>query len=547
MDYAVKPNDYVTIQGKESLGIGEVLRVSESAGEYIADIAFDAPDGKRLETVPINHLTKAVSLWERLGNNQFDSPLIFYLKQLSYQFPLQNLGGELSNSRTELLPHQILLTHQISQSNRRKFLIADEVGLGKTIEVGMIIKELFSRKEIKRVLIVCPAGLTKNWQNELRGCFKLNFQILGRDFIDTDVFSWETNNQVIASIDTLKQPKRIEMLKHAPRWDLVVFDEAHHLTRKKYGKKIDATQNYKLAEILRGYTKDLLFLSATPHQGDPYQFWSLIQLLDDQLFESPEAINEHRGLLGRVMFRRTKREVTDYDGKPIFMRRLVHSQKFSLSARERIFYDKLTEYLKEGYNVAGIGQEKTTVRQRAIGFVMVTFQKMMSSSPRAIKQALRRRLLSLFARQQMDLEIKIANKKKDEALARRIIDIQDEMRKIVVDILNLSASSTQRAEADTYIAQLKQRLAKKIAFEETTGWALDDTETEEEMEGIYTDVSIPYEIEKVRELIITAPDGTDRKFDTLIRAIEQIRREFPSEKFVIFTQYIETQEFLREE
>ncbi|MBU4312941.1 MAG: DEAD/DEAH box helicase family protein [Candidatus Omnitrophica bacterium] len=547
MDYDIKPNDYVTVQGKESLGIGEVLRVSESAGEYIADIAFDTPEGKKLETVPINHLAKALSLWERLENNQFDPPLNFYLKQLSYQFPLQNLGGELSNSRTELLPHQILLTHQISQSTWRKFLVADEVGLGKTIEIGMIIKELFSRNEAKRILIVCPAGLTKNWQNELRGCFKLNFQILGRDFIDTDVFSWETNNQVIASIDTLKQTKRMELIKQAPRWDLVVFDEAHHLSRKRYGKKIDITQNYKLAEVLRGYTRDLLFLSATPHQGDPFQFWSLIQLLDDQLFESPEAIGEHRGLLGRVMFRRIKREVTDYDGNPIFMRRQVHTQEFSLAARERVFYEKLTEYLKEGYSAAGIGQEKTTSKQRAIGFVMVIFQKIMSSSPRAIKQALRRRLLSLLARQQMELEAKMAGKGRNEELASRIVNIQEEMRKVTVDILFLPHSPTQRAEADTYIAQLKQRLAKKYAAEEMTGWALDEGETEEEMESIYADASIPFEIDKVRELIHNAPDGADRKFDTLIRAIEQIRREFPQEKFVIFTQYVETQEFLKEE
>ena len=80
--------------------------------------------------------------------------------------------------------------------------------------------------------------------------------------------------------------------------------------------------------------------------------------MDDQLFEKPEAMLDHRGLLGRVMFRRTKKEVTDAEGNPIFMRRQVHTQKFQLSMREQRFYDRLTEYLREGYNAAGAGQDK---------------------------------------------------------------------------------------------------------------------------------------------------------------------------------------------
>ena len=81
----------------------------------------------------------------------------------------------------------------------------------------------------------------------------------------------------------------------APRWDVIVFDEAHHLTRTRTGKKTTTTQNYKLAEALRTHTRDLLFLSATPHQGNPYQFWSLVQLLNDQLFTGPEELSDHRG------------------------------------------------------------------------------------------------------------------------------------------------------------------------------------------------------------------------------------------------------------
>ncbi len=181
----------------------------------------------------------------------------------------------------------------------RRLLVADEVGLGKTIELGMIIKELFSRGEASRILIVTPAGLIKNWQTELRDAFRLTFEILGIDFTDQGFASWENHSRVIASIDTIKRPQRMERLLGGPKWDLIIFDEAHHLSRIRYGKKITPTLNYKLAEALRSHTKDLIFLSATPHQGNAYQFWSLIQLLDETLFDSEESMMEHRGFLSQ--------------------------------------------------------------------------------------------------------------------------------------------------------------------------------------------------------------------------------------------------------
>jgi superfamily II DNA or RNA helicase len=508
-------------------------------------VVFEGPDGRRLETFPLERLEAAPDLWERLARSDFDPPTDFLLKQLALQLPLANTGGELSNSRTALLPHQILLTHDVVVASRRRLLIADEVGLGKTIETGMVIRELVARGEATRVLIVCPAGLIKNWRQELEDCFRLHFEVFGLDFSDGHPAAWERHQRVVISIDTLKRRQRMDRILAGPRWDLIVFDEAHHLSRIRYGRKVQPTQNYRLAEALRVHTRDLLFLSATPHQGDPFQFWSLIQLLDDSLFESPEALLDHRGLLNRVMIRRTKREVTDAQGRPIFMRRQVHTQSFPLAARERAFYDRLTEYLREGYGVAGLGQATTTSRQRAVGFVMATLQKIMSSSPRAIRQALRRRLLVLLAREQMALEARMARPGASPGLPGRILALQEEMRGLAIAIQGIRASPSQRADADAYVAQVKQRLARRGAEDETTGWALDGDE--EGDEGIYTEADIPNEADKVRELIGLVPEGTDRKFDTLVRAIEQLRRENPAERFIVFTQYRETLEFLREE
>lgn len=539
----ISVGQWVRVTGREDLGSGEVVRVRYVGGAHEADVAFDNADGRRLMTFFAGRLSVERDLWDRLEHGPYDSPVDFLLKQLAIQLPLHNSGGELSNSRTDLLPHQILLTHDVVAQDRRRLLIADDVGLGKTIETGMAIRELVTRGMAQRILIVCPAGLVKNWQRELRECFRLHFDILGLDFQDGGI-AWETHHRVIASIDTLKQPRRMERLLVGPNWDVVIFDEAHHLTRKRYGRKIDSTQNYRLAEAMRGHTRDVLFLSATPHQGDAYQFWSLIQLLDDSLFESPEGMLDHRGLLNRVMIRRTKREVTYADGTPIFMRRQVYSERFQLAARERAFYERLTEYLREGYDVAGVGQSRTTTKQRAVGFVMTAFQKIMSSSPRAIRQALRRRLLVLLIRQQVSLEVKRAHGSTDDSLPRRIVELQDEMRSLASLILGLPTKEASWAEADAHIAQVKQRLAKKTNGE-ITAWALDGDEDAED--AVLADTTIPNEPQIVRELLQLVPDGTDRKFDTLVRAVEQVRAGSPDERFIVFTQYRETLEFLREE
>lgn len=546
IDYKPKVGDRVKVKGREDLGIVEIYRVSEVFGTYQADVMYEDTDGRHLQSFPVERLEPAPDLWQRIISNDLDSPIDFLLKQLAFQLPLQNKGGQLSNSRTDLLPHQILLTRDIVTKRYRRFLIADEVGLGKTIEVGMIIKELITRNEANRVLIVTPAGLIKNWQSELRDAFRLNFEILGIDFNDTGFASWENHNRVIASIDTIKRPQRLERLLNGPKWDLIVFDEAHHLSRTRYGNKITSTLNYKLGESLKSHTKDLLFLSATPHQGNAFQFFSLIQLLDETLFDSEESMMEHRNFLNRVMIRRTKREVTDKNGNPIFMRRQVHTQSFQLSLSERIFYEKLTEYLREGYNVAGVGtgQRRTTSQQRAIGFVMTTFQKIMSSSIRAIKQALRRRMLVLLLRKELDLENQRAKSNNTKNIAAELISLRDEIRELVSEIFGIANISSNHPEIDAIVAQTRQRVSRSYQPEETTEWSLDSDEEGED--GIYADANIPDEIQKVKDLLNIVPEEVDRKFDTLTRAIDSILRGNPNEKFVIFTQYVETLNFLKE-
>ncbi len=537
----VRSGDRVKVPSRPELGVGEVLRVSDVAGIYQADVVFDLPEGRRLETLPTNLLEPTGDLWARLAIGDFDDLESYRLKQIAFALVHSNTGGELSASRVNLLPHQILLVHDLVARQDRRFLIADEVGLGKTIETGMLLREMMARGEAERILIVTPAGLTRNWRDELEACFRLHFEILNQDFSDHGAATWERHHRVIASIDTLKVPRRVQRLLAAPTWDLVVFDEAHHLSRTKVGSKTTTTQNYKLSEALRGHTRDMLFLTATPHQGNAYQFWSIVQLLNDQLFASPEDLANHRGLLARVMIRRTKREVTDAEGRPIFCRRQVSIETFGLGPRERHFYERLSDYLREGYTVAGVSQVRTTANQRAIGFVMSTFQKIMSSSPRAILQALRRRLLVLLTRKQIELE---AARRRGGALAEEIMRTQDEMLGLAREILGLDRDLN--IDAEGYVARVRRRILRKLEESyETTSWSLDPDEEAED--GIFAEADIPNEIEKVRELIELVPDGRDRRFDTLVRALSDLTRANAGERFVIFTQYRDTLEFLREE
>lgn len=123
---------------------------------------FKAPEGERVENLPIEWLEKAADLWERLAAGDFDDPEDYRIRQMALDLAHANTGGELSASRVDLLPHQILLVHDLIDRRPRRLLLADEVGLGKTIETGMLVRELIARGEAARVLVVAPAGLLEN-------------------------------------------------------------------------------------------------------------------------------------------------------------------------------------------------------------------------------------------------------------------------------------------------------------------------------------------------------------------------------------------------
>lgn len=465
-----------------------------------------------------------------------------WLSYEAHALPVMESASALTSARIDLLPHQVVLTHRIATASPRRYLIADEVGLGKTIEAALILRELASRGELSRALMVVPAGLVNNWHRELNEVFNLDFEVFGSegDITDRKTNAFAKHDRLIASIDTLKRPARIRRLLDAPRWDLVVFDEAHHLTAHRTGGKVRKTENYKLAEALKDHARDLLLLSATPHQGNHFQFWMLAQLLNPTLFSSPEDMLENRHRLNTVMFRRTKADACQPDGSPLFARRWVHTESFLMNQEERLFYEKLREYLEDGFDLA----RRQGNQGRALGFLMAIFQKIAASSFAAVRRTLKRRLLMLTLHEALlrDKELDIEGRER----------LTEEARELIHAEFGLAKDSIGRSEVDRVLADLKYRLVKKLD-EEALEMASDPYGSEysathaEEAASAVVDLHLPEERLRIGDLLRIFPQQRETKAQKLLDGLGHLWRQNANEKIVIFATYLGTVDLIARE
>lgn len=458
-----------------------------------------------------------------------------WLHYEAHALPIIASAPALTSAKIDLLPHQVVLTHRIASSVSRRFLIADEVGLGKTIETALALRELASRSELKRALMIVPAGLVNNWAHELNEVFNLNFEVFGSEGDVTDKRSnaFAKHDRLIASVDTLKRPSRIKKLLEAPEWDLIVFDEAHHLTAMRSGGKVRKTENYKLAEALRDHTRDLLLLSATPHQGDHFRFWMLIRLLNPTLFDGADQMVAQRHRLNAVVFRRTKADACRPDGSPLFARRWVHTESFIMQDDERKFYEGLRAYLEDGFDLA----KRQGNQGRGLGFLMAIFQKIAASSFAAVRRTLRRRLLTLTVHEAL--------------LSDRALDIDSrerlfaEARALIHDDMGIAHDSIGRSEVDRVLADLKFRLVKALdrdALEDLADEYASEVTSPAAEEAAATAVKIflPEERTRIKELLSAFPIRRETKVQKLLDGLGSLWRHNPSEKIVVFATYLGT-------
>lgn len=318
------------------------------------------------------------------------------------------------------LPHQIHALSRAISGDRVRYLLADEVGLGKTIEAGLVMRELKLRGLVRRILVVSPKGIATQWVAEMQTHFNEQFQLVLGDDIGTlqrlsPVMShesrvpglfdsqlatrnpWTLFDQVIVSLDSVKpmdkrrgwtaervaeyNRSRFEDLVTAG-WDLVVVDEAHRL-----GGSTDQVARYKLGKGLAEAAPYVLLLSATPHQGKTDAFHRLMNLLDDDAFPDMDSVSRER--VAPYVIRTEKRKAIDADGKPLFKPRRTQMAPVAWESRhhlQQLLYEAVTDYVREGYNQALSG------KKRHIGFLMILMQRLVVSSTRAIKTALERRL-----------------------------------------------------------------------------------------------------------------------------------------------------------
>jgi SNF2 family DNA or RNA helicase len=308
------------------------------------------------------------------------------------------------------LPHQILVLEKVMQSMQNRFLLADEVGMGKTIETGLILKELKIRGDIKRILVIVPKSSMMQWQSELKEHFNEVFHLYDSEMItsmartfsninaDEEFNFWTQHNQIIVSTDALKpldrrqgwsQERVEEYNKYRMQavleadFDLVIIDEAH-----KMGGASSSVSRYVLAQELCNTVPNVLLLTATPHRGKADHFRRILQLLDPDAFagEGLPGIEE----LEPYVIRTEKRFAVDYDGNKLFNERITNRFDVFLDInkhqKQMKLYTSVTDYVRLGFNTA-----KRT-NNSATGLIMILFQRLVSSSTAAILSAMQGRL-----------------------------------------------------------------------------------------------------------------------------------------------------------
>ncbi len=322
--------------------------------------------------------------------------------RLAYAYDRQ-FAVSLSGIRT--LPHQIEAVYRkMLPQPRLRFLLADDPGAGKTIMAGLLIKELKLREAIDRCLILVPAPLTIQWQEELLRFFNEPFQIIQSANDQQQLLnSWERESQVISSIDYAKRDDIRERVWQQ-HWDLVIIDEAHKCSAytkrsAKRGDSVERTKRYQLAERLSEACDNLLLLTATPHHGDDDRFAHFIRLIDRDLFPEPHRFGKEAGRIRRDILRlgedcpwslrRLKEDLKDLHGHRLFPDRHVHTVSFNLGPREYAIYKAVTAYINEFLPQA------TGRRKSSVALVRTVFQRRLASSTHAIHESLLRRRTKL--------------------------------------------------------------------------------------------------------------------------------------------------------
>ncbi len=429
-----------------------------------------------------------------------------------------------SSSSIEPLPHQIsaVYEHMLPRQPMR-FVLADDPGAGKTIMAGLLIKELLIRGELERCLIIAPGSLTEQWQDELKEKFELQFELLTRDLVNASGLGnpFDQKSLLIARMDMLSRDEELQSsLEKSQEWDLVVCDESHRMSAHYFGGEMKKTKRYEMGQRVGNHTRNLLLMTATPHNGKDEDFQLFMALLDEDRFAGKEKSAVHRSDPTDLMRRLVKEDLYTFEGKKLFPERRSYTAQYELSNKEKLLYEKVTEYVREEMNRAdrNAEQEGGGKRRVNVGFALMTLQRRLASSPFAIFKSIVRRKERLEARL------------KEETLLLQGRELQDEL-KISTKFEELRLEDIDDIYEDKNASEIEE---KENEFIDNATTALTLSELKLEIETLK-------ELEILSKSVVDA--GTDSKWQELKRILDDELMVDPNgarRKLVLFTEFKDT-------
>jgi len=436
-----------------------------SVGDYV----FDKTKNERVQVLEIIEIWGFVSykvfntstgtvyklsadnICAEVPEDNFNESYLRYVAMLS-KIKNETSEGILSKLSSGIipLPHQLHVLNRALSNNNVRYILADEVGLGKTIEAGLIIKELKTRGLIKRILIVCPTGLVTQWSLEMKDKFNEKFHVILPEDYDTirritgngDVYG--QFDQVISPMDSIKPlEKRVGWTEEKiarynkeriysiinSGWDLVVIDEAHRVAGSS-----GEVARYKLGNLLAAASPYLLLLTATPHNGKTEPFLRLIRLVDEKAFPNINAIVKEQ--VAPYVIRTEKREAIDNNGNKLFKNRTTRAIELHWDERhsmQRRLYEMVSDYVSKNYNKAMRNRGKNMW----FVFLLIMMQRLVTSSTSAVRESMERRVKVLeeqaFKYQSMSeeefAEMELEENMED-AIAAISLDIKEEIAQL---------------------------------------------------------------------------------------------------------------------
>lgn len=385
------------LRGLVSEGVATVKSVTWY-GDQAADVIFDAGHGVQSRLVyrndePSLELVASGRPWSFDGDGNL-LRLVSEAQRIRLAW-LFDPYLAVTTSIIEPLPHQISAVYdEMLPRQPMRFLLADDPGAGKTIMAGLLVRELLVRGELERCLIVAPGSITEQWQDELAEKFGLEFDILTGDMIRAARTGnpFGQKNLLIARLDQMSRNEDLQaVFKQAPEWDLIIVDEAHRMSGHYEGTDLKLTKRYRLGQVVAEHCRNLLLMTATPHNGKEEDFQVFMALLDGDRFEGKFRDGIHSADPSDLMRRLVKEDLKRFDGRPLFPERRSYTAQYELSDAEAALYTDVTQYVRDEMNRAERFADAENQRRVNVGFALMTLQRRLASSPEAIYTSIKRR------------------------------------------------------------------------------------------------------------------------------------------------------------